>query len=147
MDSAGWSSATGSSSRCMKKAGEEFTEVPIPIPAGTGDGCRDPLPCLRNLHLVPEDMVSYNAEVFDNDVVSGPKSAHQRNVYAPPSHRWTRWFARRGESSMTRVVDRMTEALRQAEEARKDLDDCPARDATEPAEVGMGRKRRKPRRR
>ena len=105
-----------------EKAREEFTEVSIPIPAGTGTDAVIPYRWdLRNLHLVPEDMVSYNAEVFDNDVVSGPKSAISETfTLRLPS--LDEVFAD-VEKQHDAGVDRMTEALRQAEEARKDLDD------------------------
>jgi len=70
-----WSSATGSSSRCMKRRGGVYRSADS-HPGGNGNGCRDPLPVGS-----PESSPcagghgELQREVFDNDVVSGPKSA------------------------------------------------------------------------
>ena len=62
-------------SRYEQPAGE-FTKVLIPLPPGTRSEATVPYTWpLASLHLVPEDVVSYYVEVYDNDNVSGPKSA------------------------------------------------------------------------
>jgi hypothetical protein len=59
-----------------EKPAELFTFVPIPLPPGIGiEGNVAYTWALDGLHLAPEDLVSYYVEVFDNDNISGPKSA------------------------------------------------------------------------
>ncbi|HEV8538419.1 MAG TPA: DUF4175 family protein [Bacteroidota bacterium] len=54
---------------------EEFSFTDIPLP-GFSQGTLDVFHKwdLGPMHLVPEDAVAYYIEVFDNDVISGPKS-------------------------------------------------------------------------
>ncbi len=55
---------------------EAYSWLPVPLPAGTRTEATVPFAwSLSDLHLVPEDAVSYYIEVFDNDKLSGPKSA------------------------------------------------------------------------
>ena len=62
-------------------AQQECTYLPIPLPSGQQTEVEVPyLWDLSKLDLVPEDVVEYVAEVFDNDAVNGPKSA-KSNVY------------------------------------------------------------------
>lgn len=54
---------------------EEYSQVEIPIPDPKQKEQLVPFVWnLSDLHLVPEDVVSYYAEVFDNDDVMGPKT-------------------------------------------------------------------------
>jgi hypothetical protein len=58
-----------------EQAQTEFSFLPIPLGAGGGNAVELPyLWNLSELHLAPEDVVEYYAEVFDNDAVRGPKS-------------------------------------------------------------------------
>jgi hypothetical protein len=60
---------------------KESAYLMIPIPPGQGTEMEVPFVWnLSKLDLVPEDVVEYFAEVFDNDAVKGPKSARS-NVY------------------------------------------------------------------
>jgi len=64
-----------------EKAGTEYTFTPIPFPADAGGQIELSFTWnLTNLNLVPEDVVEYFAEVFDNDAVKGPKSGRS-NIY------------------------------------------------------------------
>lgn len=59
-----------------ERPAEEFSFIDIPLPSR--DQTTQELWYrwnLTGLHLVPEDVISYYAEVFDNDAVSGPKPA------------------------------------------------------------------------
>jgi hypothetical protein len=60
---------------------KDYTYLPIALPPGQQPQVEVPfLWDLSKLDLVPEDVVEYFAEVFDNDAVAGPKSA-KSNVY------------------------------------------------------------------
>jgi hypothetical protein len=64
-----------------ERSHSEYTFVPIPLPASTG--VQIELTYLWNLSaldLVPEDVVEYYVEVFDNDILKGPKSGRS-NLY------------------------------------------------------------------
>ncbi|MBI3580296.1 MAG: hypothetical protein HY089_12905 [Ignavibacteriales bacterium] len=55
-----------------------FVTIPISAQLETQSGTQVEVPFtwdITKLHLVPEDVVEYFAEVFDNDAVHGPKSA------------------------------------------------------------------------
>jgi hypothetical protein len=58
-----------------EQAQTEYTFTPISLPTDAGGQIELPFTWnLTNLNLVPEDVVEYFAEVFDNDAVKGPKS-------------------------------------------------------------------------
>ncbi len=54
---------------------KEFKELSIPIETRATDQDAPYIWDISELSLVPEDQVEYYLEVYDNDVVSGPKSA------------------------------------------------------------------------
>jgi len=59
----------------FEKPATEFTTLEIPLPHGNTSTLDVPFRWnLAPFNLVPEDAVSYYAEVFDNDNVNGPKS-------------------------------------------------------------------------
>jgi hypothetical protein len=64
-----------------EQAHDEYTFIPIPFSAGSEGRVELPYTWnLTSLNLVPEDVVEYFAEVFDNDVIKGPKSGRS-NLY------------------------------------------------------------------
>ena len=64
-----------------EQAQSEYTFVPISLPdAPEGQVELSYIWNLTSLNLVPEDVVEYFAEVFDNDAVKGPKSGRS-NLY------------------------------------------------------------------
>ena len=64
-----------------ERAQTEYTFTPIPFSADAMEQIELPFTWnLTNLNLVPEDVVEYFAEVFDNDAVKGPKSGRS-NLY------------------------------------------------------------------
>jgi len=103
-----------------EKAAETFTHVALPVPPG-----RDALVPyawnLKALHLVPEDVVTYCVEVFDNDAVSGPKSAISEffSVRLPSFDEVFAEADRRHDAS----IGQMSDALKAAQEARKELEE------------------------
>ena len=105
-----------------EKPQQEFTFIDIPLPENLRtEGIFPYLWRLTKLSLVPEDVVSYYIEVFDNDRVSGPKSATSAifTLRLPSLDEVFSELDRGHEVSL----DAMKEALTQAQEAKKDLDE------------------------
>jgi hypothetical protein len=76
---------------------------------------------LSPLGLVPEDVIEYHAEVFDNDVVSGPKMGKSETyLLRLPSLEEVFADADKGQHQS---IEKMDESLKQAEELKKNLDD------------------------
>ncbi len=73
---------------------------------------------LANLNIFPEDVVSYFAEVFDNDAVSGPKSARSLTYRArfPSLHEIYQEIARGQDESVESLEEmyEQSQALRDA---------------------------------
>jgi hypothetical protein len=101
-------------------AGDSY--IDIPIPSGIGSEGTVPFQWpLSTLSLVPEDVVTYYVEVFDNDVISGPKSARsQEYTLRLPSLEEV--FAD-AEKSQEAGIENLRKALDDAKEARKDLEE------------------------
>jgi hypothetical protein len=101
---------------------EEFTTIDIPLPAGHQGPMQIPfLWDLDPLHLVPEDAVAYYAEIFDNDVVSGPKSARSEMyiVRLPSLDEVFKDVAENQQQSM----ESMQQVAKEAEQLKKDVDE------------------------
>ena len=101
---------------------EKFTFVDIPLPRSPGLEALVPYTWkLTSLGLVPEDVVSYYAEVFDNDRVNGPKSAVSETytLRLPSMEEVFRDVDQQHGASL----EGMKEALTKAEEARKSMED------------------------
>jgi hypothetical protein len=101
---------------------QEFTYVPLPVPpAGTLDALLPYRWSMSGLHLVPEDVVSYFVEVFDNDVISGPKSAISE-IYSLRLPSMDEVFAQ-ADKGHEASIEGMQDALKQAKEARKEMEE------------------------
>lgn len=101
---------------------EGYTFSPVPIPPGIRTEGQVPhLWPLAGLHLVPEDVVSYYVEVFDNDRVSGPKSG-KSEVFTLRLPSMEEVFADVKTDHQT-SLEGMKEALDQAREARQELEE------------------------
>jgi hypothetical protein len=104
-----------------ERPAEHYTFVSIPIP----DGARTEAVIayqwsLAGLSLVPEDVVSYYIEVFDNDNVAGPKSARSESyILRLPSLEEVFADIDKGHEVS---VDAMKDVLKEAQQARKDLE-------------------------
>ncbi len=101
---------------------EEFTTIAVPL--GERSSTEEQIPylwSLEPLHLVPEDVISYYIEVFDNDRVSGPKSARSvtHTLRLPSLDEVFADLDKGHEASL----ESMKEALEEAREAKKDLDE------------------------
>ena len=105
-----------------EKPAQDYTFVTVPLPSGIGiEGLVQFTWSLQSLSLVPEDVVSYYAEVFDNDVVSGPKSAVSE-TYTLRLPSLDEVFAD-ADKAHDASLESMKETMQRAEEARKDLED------------------------
>ena len=100
----------------------EFTFIPLPLPPQGGGEALVPYNWnIAALHLVPEDVVSYYVEVFDNDNIAGPKSA-MSEVYSLRLPSLDEVFADADKKHEAGIAQ-MSEALKQAQEARKELEE------------------------
>jgi hypothetical protein len=111
-----------------EKPQEHYSYVTIPFVSPdrhqtgmTGvDGEIDYTWILSSLGLVPEDVVEYRAEIFDNDVVSGSKmGVSETYLLRLPSIDEVFADADKAQSSASKNLD---ESLKQAEEFKKDVD-------------------------
>ena len=76
---------------------------------------------LSGLELMPEDEVKFHFELYDNDLISGPKKSISENFTANfPS--LADLFARTEESEDF-LDDNLKEALREFEEVNKSIDE------------------------
>lgn len=119
---------------------EKFTLVPLPagmrnaVPAGRQECDVAHLWLLQEMNLVPEDVVSYYLEVFDNDNVSGPKSARSE-VYTLRLPSLEEVFADVDRSHEI-SIEELKQALKQSEEAKKELDELQQEMKKQPRPVG-----------
>ncbi len=105
-----------------EKPAEQFSFFTVPLEHGVTTEAEIPyLWNLGSLSLVPEDVISYYVEVFDNDNISGPKSARSE-TYTLRLPSMEEVFADVDKSHDV-SLDGMKEALQQAQEARKDLEE------------------------
>ncbi len=110
-----------------EKPQEKFSYVSIPLQQGSGSAgavLDEDINFnwnLSALSLVPEDVIEYHAEVFDNDAVSGPKTGKSETyLLRLPSLEEVFADADKGQNQS---IDKMDESLKQAEELKKNLDD------------------------
>ncbi len=76
---------------------------------------------LAGLNLVPEDVLNFYVEVFDNDAVSGPKSARSQ-TYTLRLPSLEEVYAR-ADKTQDKAVDDLEKTLKEAEDVQKSLED------------------------
>jgi len=105
-----------------EKPAQEFTYVAVPLPVDTRTEATIPyLWSLSGVHLVPEDVVSYFIEVFDNDNVSGPKAAASETyLLRLPSLEEVFADLDKGHEAN---LETMQQALKEAQAAKEALDE------------------------
>lgn len=100
---------------------KEFREQIIPIPQGASAGID--VPYLWNLtksRLVPEDELEIYFEVYDNDIISGPKVARTGPVKLRfPSFEETLKEAEQVQNNATADLEQL---LQKADDARRDME-------------------------
>lgn len=101
---------------------QEFTYIPLPLPPrGTLEALVPYRWSTGALHLVPEDIISYFVEVFDNDAIGGPKSAiSEMFSLRLPSIDEVFAQADRGHEAS---IGTMQDALKQAQDARREMEE------------------------
>ncbi|MFN0157749.1 MAG: DUF4175 family protein [Bacteroidota bacterium] len=105
-----------------ERPADEYSFTDIPLAGGQGTEREMPYVwALSNQSLVPEDVISYYIEVFDNDNISGPKSA-KSEIYTLRLPSIDEVFADLDRSHEV-SLEGMKEAMKQAEEARKELEE------------------------
>ncbi|HEY4612607.1 MAG TPA: DUF4175 family protein, partial [Bacteroidota bacterium] len=100
---------------------ETHTFIPIPLPQGSATQLEVPYRWdLAHLSLVPEDVVEYFAEVFDNDIVNGPKNARSPiYLLRLPSLEEVFTDANKGHEQS---LDDLKHALEDAKKLKEDLE-------------------------
>ncbi len=103
---------------------EQFSFIAVPLSGEskiTADADVDFAWDLSRLGLVPEDVIEYHAEVFDNDDVSGPKKGVSESFLLRfPS--LDEVFAD-ADKNQNDAIQKMDESLHDAEELKKNLDE------------------------
>jgi hypothetical protein len=107
-----------------EKPVETFTFIAIPISQemrNSSDANVDFLWDVSSLGLVPEDVIEYHAEVFDNDNVSGPKKGMSESyLLRLPSLEEV--FAD-ADKNHEDAIERLDKSLEEAEDLKKNLDE------------------------
>jgi hypothetical protein len=100
---------------------EEFSYVEIPIDKRLKEQEVIYVWDLSELELSPDDVVSYYLEVFDNDVVSGPKSARTEiyTVRFPSLHE----ILAQVEQMQSEIYQEMSDIFEMAKKLRKEMDE------------------------
>lgn len=105
-----------------ERPADGFTTIEVPLSGRAGlDWLVPSTWVLSTLRLVPEDVVEYYAEVFDNDAVTGPKSARSETfTLRLPS--MDEVFADL-DKEHDEMRETLVKALTEAQEAKKEMDE------------------------
>ena len=104
-----------------EKPHEEYSTIEIPLPTARDREMEVPwIWNLTSLSLVPEDVVSYYVEIYDNDNVTGPKVGRSQ-VYALRLPSLEEVFAR-ADAEQEEAVENLEETLKAAEDVQRELD-------------------------
>jgi hypothetical protein len=99
----------------------EYSFVPVPLPSSNNGDIELPYGWnLTKLNLVPEDVVEYYAEVFDNDVVKGPKSGRS-NLFLLRLPSLDEVFAD-VDKEHEQSLDELKESLGQAKKLKEEIE-------------------------
>lgn len=100
-------------------AWETFKQIDIPFDKSIKEGDLAYIWNVSPLNLATEDVIAFFIEVFDNDIISGPKSARTgiRNLRLPSIEEL---FAK-ADDSAEKLEKEMKEVLKDAEELKKEL--------------------------
>jgi hypothetical protein len=100
---------------------QTYTDIPLPNIHPATDDLFDYEWNLSSLGLVPEDVVEYYAEVFDNDNINGPKSGRsQTYLLRLPSLDEVFADADKGHNEALKTMEK---ALQDAEELKKNVEE------------------------
>ncbi|HZV13488.1 MAG TPA: DUF4175 family protein [Candidatus Kapabacteria bacterium] len=99
---------------------KQFSDIPIPLALNTTDEEVPYIWDLSPMSLVPEDVVEYYLEVFDNDIISGPKSAKsEMHTLRLPS---LDAVFKESEDTQNQSTENLKEAAKEADELRKEME-------------------------
>ncbi|MAT38673.1 MAG: hypothetical protein CL946_03615 [Ectothiorhodospiraceae bacterium] len=102
---------------------KEFS-IPVPVHRKSNGTVELEVPYIWNvtgMNLAPEDVVNYYLEIFDNDVVRGPKSARSE-IFTLRLPSMEEIFAR-ADKTQDKAIDDLEKTLQKAQEVQKALDD------------------------
>lgn len=100
---------------------EQYASVAIPLPASRDLDQQVPyIWNLSALNLVPEDVVSYYVEVYDNDAVRGPKVGRSQ-VYTVRLPSLDEVFAR-ADKTQDQAIEDLQETMKAAEEVQREME-------------------------
>jgi hypothetical protein len=100
---------------------ENYTSIPIPLPSARELDMQVPyIWNLTSLNLVPEDVVSYYVEVYDNDIVNGPKVGRSQ-VYSLRLPSLEEVFAR-ADSEQNKAIEDLQETAKAAQEVQREME-------------------------
>ena len=107
-----------------EQAAEQFSFIAVPLSGESKKATEADIDFawdLSKIGLVPEDVIEYHAEVFDNDDVSGPKKGVSESFLLRfPS--LDEVFAD-ADKNQNDAIQKMDESLKDAEELKKNLDE------------------------
>ena len=105
-----------------EKPSEEFTFFNLPLPMQTQQATEVPYVWnLSSLNLVPEDVVSYFVEVYDNDNVNGPKVA-RTDTYTLRLPSMEEVFAQ-ADKVQEKAIDDLKKSLNDVEKMQKEMEE------------------------
>jgi len=100
---------------------EEWTSILLPMPSSRELEMQVPyIWNLASINLVPEDVVSYFVEVYDNDIVNGPKVGRSQ-IFLLRLPSLDEVFAR-ADSDQNRAVENLQETMKAAEEIQREME-------------------------
>ena len=102
------------------KVQDEFSKIEIPINKNEKESDINYIWNLTKLQLAAQDVVTYYFEVFDNDNVSGPKSAKSStfNLRVPSLEE----ILAKADDTHQEAVEDLKETLKEAQELKKELE-------------------------
>ncbi|MBE0644424.1 MAG: DUF4175 family protein [Bacteroidetes bacterium] len=103
-----------------EKAQEEYSSIVIPLPSARAAQMEVPFIWnLTSLSIVPEDVINYYVEVYDNDNVNGPKVGRSQ-VFSLRLPSLDEVFAK-ADADQEKAVDDLEKTLKAAQDVQKEL--------------------------
>ncbi|MCB2204928.1 DUF4175 family protein [bacterium] len=104
-----------------EKAQEDYSSITIPLPSAREREMEVPwIWNLTSLNLVPEDVVNYFVEIYDNDNINGPKVGRSQ-IYSLRLPSLEEVFAK-ADAEQEKAVENLEETLKAAEDVQRELD-------------------------
>ncbi len=98
---------------------KDFKSIEIPFTKNVTEADVKYIWNLTQLNLATEDVVTYYLEIFDNDIISGPKSTKSPlfNLRVPTLDE----ILSKADNTQNKSTDKLQESLKQAEELKQEL--------------------------